>query len=129
MNAIYKVSVAAVALALAACTSVPTGPSALALPGTGKNFDTFRVDDRDCRQYALEQVNGTTPNQSAEDSAVKTAVIATAIGAVAGAAIDGSSGAGSGAGIGLLMGSMIGAGAGDPSSRSTQRRYDNGYIQ
>lgn len=129
MRANYKLSVAAAAMSLAACTSVPTGPSMMALPGTGKNFDQFRVDDRECKLYALEQVNGATPNKAAEDSAVKSAIIGTAIGAAAGAAMDGSSGAAAGAGVGLLMGGIIGAGAGDQSSRVAQRRYDNGYIQ
>ncbi len=128
MHAIYKSSLAVAALTLAACASVPTGPSALALPGTGKNFDVFRVDDRECRQYALEQ-SGASPNQSAENSGVKSAAIGTAIGAIAGAAIGGSDGAAAGAGVGLLMGSVIGAGTADQSSRMTQRRYDNGYIQ
>jgi uncharacterized protein YcfJ len=100
----------------------------MALPGTGKNFDQFRGDDRECRQYALEQI-GASPSQSAQNSGVQSAAIGTAIGAIAGAAIDGSSGAAAGAGVGLLMGSMIGAGMADQSSYMTQRRYDNGYIQ
>jgi len=128
MRAIYKLSVAAAALSLSACTTVPAGPSIMALPGTGKNFDQFRVDDRDCRQSALEQI-GATPNQSAVNSGVQSAAIGTAIGAVAGAAIDGSSGAAAGAGVGLLMGSVIGSGMANQSSYMTQRLYDNGYVQ
>jgi len=42
-----------------ACTTVPKGPSKLALPGTGKNVDQFRADDADCRQYALSQTQTT----------------------------------------------------------------------
>ena len=64
-------------LALAGCVSVPTGPSVMVLPGTGKSFDQFRLDDYDCRGYAQSQVGGTT-DQVAENSAVKSAAIGTA---------------------------------------------------
>jgi len=33
-----------VVLVLAGCASAPTGPSMLVLPGTGRSFDTFRID-------------------------------------------------------------------------------------
>ena len=117
------------ALGVAGCTTIPTGPSRMALPGTGKDFDQFRGDDASCRQYALDS-SGATPTQVQENSAVKSAVIGTAIGAAAGAAI-GNTGAaaGVGAGVGLLMGVMAGAAAGDQSGYNVQRRYDNGYSQ
>jgi hypothetical protein len=116
-------------LALAGCTTIPTGPSRMALPGTGKNFDQFQVDDASCKQYAL-QASGATPTETQENAAVKSAVVGTAIGAAAGAAIGGSSSAaGVGAGVGLLMGAMAGAAAGDASGYNVQRRYDNGYSQ
>ena len=119
----------ALALFAAGCTTIPTGPSRMALPGSGKDFDSFRAEDASCRQYAL-QVSGTTPTDTQENSAVKSAVVGTAIGAMAGAAIGGSSrSAGSGAGVGLLMGAMAGAAAGDQSGYMVQRRYDNGYVQ
>ncbi|HEX6005861.1 MAG TPA: YMGG-like glycine zipper-containing protein [Burkholderiales bacterium] len=116
-------------LALAGCVSVPTGPSVMVLPGTGKSFDQFRLDDYDCRGYAQSQVGGTT-DQVAENSAVKSAAIGTAVGALAGAAIGGNSrGAGVGAGVGLLAGSAAGAGAGQGSAYELQRRYDYAYQQ
>ena len=37
---------------------MPTGPSVMALPGTGKNFDQFRADDASCRQFAYAQIGG-----------------------------------------------------------------------
>ena len=45
---------------LTACAYMPTGPSmiALASPGSDKNFDQFRNDDHQCRQFAHEQVSG-----------------------------------------------------------------------
>jgi hypothetical protein len=122
-------SVAFVALAIAGCVSLPTGPSRMALPGSSKSFDEFRADDASCRQYALASAGG-TPSQVQESSAVKSAVVGTVIGAAAGAAIGGSGrGAATGAGAGLLMGSAGGAGAGDQSGYLTQRRYDDGYTQ
>jgi hypothetical protein len=117
------------ALSLGACAIVPTGPSAMALPGTGKHFDQFRADDAACRQFAYEQVGGVTANKAATDTAVGSAAVGTAVGAAAGALIDGSSGAGVGAGAGLLVGSMVGAGMAQGAAYDVQRRYDVGYFQ
>ena len=40
-------------LLLSACGSTPVhGPGILVLPGSGKNFDQFRFDDHECRNYA-----------------------------------------------------------------------------
>ena len=120
---------ALLALGVAGCTTIPTGPSRMALPGSGKDFDQFRADDASCRQYALD-ASGATPTQTQENSAVKSAVVGTAVGALAGAAIGGSSqGAATGAGVGLLFGALAGASAGDQSGYAVQRRYDNGYTQ
>ncbi len=123
------VGMSALALGLAGCTTLPTGPSHMALPGTGKNFDQFRMDDGECRQHA-QQASGATPAAVQENAAVKSAVVGTVIGAAAGAAIGGSShSAGAGAGMGLLIGALTGAAAGDQSVNAVQRRYDNGYAQ
>jgi hypothetical protein len=116
-------------LGLAACASVPSGPSVMVLPGTGKSFDQFRLDDATCRQYANQQVGGATPGSAATDSGVRTAVVGTAIGAAAGAVIAGRGGAAVGAGTGLLVGSVAGAGAGEGSYYAVQRRYDFSYQQ
>jgi outer membrane lipoprotein SlyB len=114
---------------LAACASAPTGPSMLVLPGSGKNFDQFRADDYDCRQYAQFQVGGTTAEQASVDSGVKSAAIGTAVGAVAGAIIGGQRGAAAGAGTGLILGSVAGTGAAQGSAYTLQQRYDVGYQQ
>jgi hypothetical protein len=129
---IYRLhfSVVSAALLLGACTTLPpSGPSMMALPGTGRSFDQFRADDSECRQYANAAIGGNTPSQVQADSAVKSAVVGTAIGAVAGAALGGSGSAAAGAGAGLLVGSMAGAGAADVSAYGLQRRYDAGYVQ
>jgi hypothetical protein len=114
---------------LGACAIVPTGPSAMALPGTGMSFDAFRADDAVCRQFAFEQVGGVTADQAAANAAVGSAAVGTALGAATGALIDGASGAGVGAGIGLLFGSMVGAGMASGAGVGAQRRYDAGYLQ
>mgnify|MGYP000866637421 CR=1 FL=1 len=111
------------------CVGLPTGPSVMALPGTGKTFDEFRFDDAECRQFALGQIGGATANQAASDAAVGSAVVGTAIGAAAGAAFGGRSGAAVGAGTGLVIGSMAGASAAQNSAYGSQRRYDNAYVQ
>ena len=116
-------------VAAGGCAMAPRGPSMMALPGTGKSFETFQIDDSGCRGYATAQTGGVDANQAAADSAVRSAALGTVIGAVAGAAIGGNRGAGAGAGTGLLFGTMAGAGAGDTSARGSQRSYDHAYIQ
>lgn len=116
-------------LLLAGCVTAPTGPSVMALPGAGKSFEQFRVDDAECRQYAYYQLGGSEANQAGVDAAVRSAAIGTAIGAIAGAAIGGRSGAGVGAGVGLVMGSAAGSGAAQSSAYGMQRDYDHAYTQ
>ena len=120
---------AAGAAALAGCATVPTGPNVMVLPGTGKTFDQFRVDEMECRHYAHAQVGGTTANQAAVDSGVASAAVGTAVGTVAGAALGGSRGAGVGAGVGLAGGALAGTGAAAQTGRTAQHRYDIGYQQ
>lgn len=120
---------AALAAVLAGCTVMPSGPSVLALPGTGKSFDQFRGDDASCRQYALAQVGGVSAGQAATTSAVGSAALGTAVGAAAGAAFGGGRGAAIGAGAGLLGGGAVGAGTAQASGYGIQRRYDYAYIQ
>jgi len=117
------------ALLLGACTTMPSGPSMLVLPGSGKTFDQFRADDAMCRQYALPQIGGITPNQAAAESGVRSAAVGTVLGAAAGAAIGGERGAAAGAGTGLLVGGMAGTGAAEASAYGSQRRYDYAYVQ
>jgi hypothetical protein len=129
MSRLFRVSPLLALLLLGACTTIPSGPSVMAMPGTGKSFDQFRADDADCRQFALSQVGGTTANDTAVESGVKSAAVGAAVGALAGAAMGGHQGAGVGAGVGLLAGGLSGAGAGQASGYGSQRRYDNAYIQ
>ena len=128
MTLVTRLSILSTLLIVAGCaTYPPTGPSAMVLPGTGKSFEQFRIDETECRHYASMQSG--TQDQAATDSTVKSAALGTAIGAVAGAAMGGRDGAGVGAGMGLITGTMAGAGAGARSANDMQRRYDVGYMQ
>lgn len=125
----FTLCAASAVLLLAGCASVPTGPSVMALPGTGKNLEQFRSDDVACRQFAWQQIGGASADQTGVDAGVRSAAVGTVVGAVAGAAIGGRDGAGVGAGTGLLVGSMAGTGAAQSSAYGTQRNYDNAYVQ
>jgi hypothetical protein len=127
------VVVALVGALLTGCATVPQGPSVMVLPGSGKNFEQFQVDDAACRQWASQQV-GTTVQKTSTDSTVGGAVIGTLVGAAAGAALGAAAGnpavgAAAGAGVGLLGGTAIGAGRADAYGGSVQRRYDMSYTQ
>ena len=134
MFKIYRLLALLVATLLTACASIPSGPSVMALPGSGKNFNQFRNDDYQCKQFAYEQVGGVTPNQSALASGATSAAVGAGLGAAAGALIGlgtGSAGYGAaiGAGSGLIGGGLAGTGSARASGRMSQQRYDNSYVQ
>jgi hypothetical protein len=105
-------------LLLTACVTVPEGPSVMVLPGSGKSFDQFQLDDYSCKQFA-----------KASESGVKSAAVGAAVGAAAGALMGGHQGAGSGAGAGLAVGALAGTGAAQSSAGNLQQRYDTAYVQ
>lgn len=43
-------------LLLASCSTIPSGPGILVLPGAEKGFTEFHNDDVNCRQYARGQI-------------------------------------------------------------------------
>ena len=43
---------------LAGCSTTPTSPGVMVLPGSTRTFEQFRSDDGECRQYASAQVAG-----------------------------------------------------------------------
>lgn len=114
---------------LGACTTMPSGPGVLVLPGTGKTFEQFQFDDSACRQYANNAVGGTTTESAAVDSGVRSAAVGTVLGAVAGAAINGGRGAAVGAGGGMALGGLAGTGTAQGSAYNLQQRYDFAYEQ
>lgn len=124
-----RLPVILVLLVSSGCATLPSGPSILVLPGTGKTFERFRADDNMCRRYAYDQVRGMTPAQAASDSGVGSAILGSALGAATGAAVNGGRGAAVGAGIGLLFGALVGTEAAEVSASGVQQRYDYGYMQ
>lgn len=130
MDGLMRISLLALPVLLTACVSIPSGPSITSLPGTGKSFDQFRADDFECRQYARNTIDGTSPADAQTDSAVKSGAVGAVVGGLAGAAIGGSSeGAAAGAGVGLLVGAMAGSEAATASGYNVQQRYDSAYVQ
>lgn len=129
MNRIRIAAASLAVLAIGGCAYAPTGPSVMALPGTGKSFDQFRTDDMVCREYALQQSGGTTAQDAANNNAVGSAAVGTVVGAAAGALINGGRGAGVGAGTGLLFGAAAGSGSSQHAAYGQQRRYDQAYVQ
>ncbi|HSF29088.1 MAG TPA: glycine zipper family protein [Candidatus Tectomicrobia bacterium] len=118
---------------ISACTTLPAGPNVMVLPGVGKPFDQFQVDDVVCRQYAQGQL-GIPPGEATTQSTVQGAAIGTILGAAAGAAIGAAAGspeigAAVGAGTGVLVGTTAGAEAGYARAGTLQWRYDVAYVQ
>ena len=117
---------------LGGCVMLPTAPTMMALPGSQKDFQQFRVDEATCRDYAQAAVGG--PGQAAANNAAANAAVGTAFGAAAGAIIGSASGqagpgAAIGAGTGLLVGSAAGGNVAGYSSYQLQRQYDMAYLQ
>src|SRR5262252_6012726 len=122
-----------VLLLLAGCATVPTGPSVMVLPGSGRSFEQFQGDDGVCRQWALAQT-GTTPNEAGAVNTATGATIGTVVGAALGAAIGAAAGgpalgAAIGAATGLFGGTAIGAGNAYGASFAVQSRYDIANMQ
>jgi hypothetical protein len=128
-RAILKTTAAGcAALLVAACASVPAGPSLQALPGSRQSLDQFGLDDGQCRSMATDRLGGTTPSGAANQSAAASVVAGTAVGAAAGALVDGSSGAAAGAGMGLLFGALAGTSTSQGAYAVTQQQFDTLYY-
>ncbi|MFD3246637.1 glycine zipper family protein [Rahnella aquatilis] len=132
MKRFTPLAVVALAAALSGCVSPPTRPDVMVLPGTGKDYQQFRMDEMTCRNDAYSRVNGGA--QTANNNAVNTAAAGTVVGAAAGALLGAAShqaGAGAlvGAGSGLLIGSAMGSNGAGASSGNLQDQYDTVYIQ
>jgi len=119
-------------LGLGACATVPIGPSVMVLPGSGKPFDQFQMDDASCRQWAAHQsgVGGPSAAESTLTGTAVGALIGGAVGAGLGA-IGGNPGLGAavGAGFGAVGGTATGANAAEARGYNVQRRYDHSYQQ
>jgi len=120
-------------LSVAGCATVPQGPSVMVMPGSGKTFEEFQIDDAICRQWAAQRI-GLSPQETINQNTVAGAAAGTAIGAGLGAVIGSASGhagtgAAIGAGSGLLLGTASGASSGQYYGWEAQRRYDVAYTQ
>jgi len=127
IRTLLKVGGAVATLTLAACATVPAGPTVGALPGSKKSWDQFQADDASCRGYAVS-VSG-SPNDAAAQAGVGSAVAGTLIGAAIGGLVGGNQGAAVGAGMGLFTGSAVGVGNAQAAGSVTQQRYDGAYYQ
>lgn len=127
MKALLRIVAIAPVLLLAACVTVPAGPSVSAMPGSRKSWDQFQADDSSCRGYAMNVAG--TPGDAAAQAGVGSAVAGTIIGAALGGLVGGSEGAAVGAGMGLFSGSVVGAGNAQAVGAVTQQRFDNAYFQ
>ena len=121
-------------VALSGCATMPIGPTVSVMPSPGKPYAVFMADDGVCREWAQQQIGGTSPSQTANENLAAGAVVGTVVGAGLGALIGaatGNAGAGAaiGAGAGLLGGTSIGANEGAASGYQLQRRYDIAYQQ
>src|SRR5438094_10410352 len=97
-------------LLLGACATVPAGPGLMALPGTGKSFEQFQIDETVCRQWASQQT-GTTPERAAGVSTAEVAGLGTLLGAGLGDAIGAAAvHPGAGAALGSAGGQLSGKG-------------------
>jgi uncharacterized protein YcfJ len=118
---------AAAALFSGCVTTMPLGPTAVAMPPPGKSFEMFVQDDQLCRQWASASVG---PNRDvAVNQMLGSALTGAAIGAVAGALAGGHRDAGAGAAVGTVIGSGVGANQSAMTGWTAQRNYDVAYQQ
>ncbi len=59
-------------LTMSGCTSIPTGPSVMVLPGNGLSLEHFSNDHIICQQFATRQVSGTSNQNSNTNAAPST---------------------------------------------------------
>ena len=117
---------------LAGCAATPMGPTVQVMPGPGKSFDVFQIDQANCKQYAASQVQGQA--EAANNRAVGGALLATALGAGLGAGIGAAAGnVGAGAAVGATAaaagGAAYGADASAQAQYGIQQQYDNAFAQ
>lgn len=66
MIKLYRLLAALIALLLASCAYMPSGPSiiASAAPGAGKSFDQFHNDNIKCKRFAQKEVSEISANKT-----------------------------------------------------------------
>ena len=114
---------------LAACTTLPTGPTVAVMPAPGKPFEVFAQEEQQCRAYAASS-SGVSNNEASNTNLAANMALGTVVGAAAGALIGGNhQGAGVGAGVGLLAGTAAGGSNGAYAGYDAQTRYNISYQQ
>lgn len=115
-------------LTLAACATLPAGPSLQALPGSRMSAERFAADDARCRDRVHARLDGRTPADAANQAVAGSAAAGAVIGAATGAVFDGNSGAAAGAAAGLLIGAVAGSAAQPGAWAGTQQQFDGAYY-
>ncbi len=116
-------------LVLAACQTLPTGPTVAVMPPAGKPLDLFQQEDLFCRNYATQSFAPDAASQG-QRQVLGSAVLGSALGALVGSAVGGDhQSAGAGAAVGLAMGGLAGAGRARDTAMSDQARYNIAYEQ
>ena len=133
MNWVRKSLIILAVITVSGCATMPPGPSVTVMPGPGKPFEVFQMDDSACRQWAENQ-SGWNANETVNQNLASGAAIGTVLGTGLGAVIGSASGnVGAGAAIGAASGLALGtAGASEPARAAgyeVQRRYDIAYQQ
>ncbi len=133
-KAYTQLSLLLAGVALAGCVSTPTAPSVMAMPGSSKSYEQFRLDDATCRNAAYNTLGGAA--ETSNNQGLATVAAGTAIGTAAGALLGSAggprgtaNGAAIGAAGGLLAGTAVANGNGGYSQGSLQDQYDVIYIQ
>jgi hypothetical protein len=116
------------ALTLAACATLPAGPSLPALPGSRMSQDRFAADDARCRAAVSAHLAGGSPTEATNQAVAGSAATGAVIGATTGAVIDGGSGAAAGAAAGLLLGAAAGSAAQQGAWAGAQQQFDGAYY-
>ncbi|MDR3424784.1 MAG: glycine zipper family protein [Alphaproteobacteria bacterium] len=113
-------------LLLAACASMPMGPTVRVLPPQGKPFDQFAAEQAGCKQYADSQVSGQADR--ANTTGLLEGLGGTVLGAGLGAAVGGGQGAAVGAAGGAIAGTAVGASTSMHQQKSIQQQYNDAYA-
>jgi hypothetical protein len=116
------------ALTLAACATLPAGPSLPALPGSRMSHEQFAADDARCRAFVSARLAGGTPTEAANQAVAGSAATGAVIGATTGAVFDGGAGAAAGAAAGLLIGAVAGSAAQQGAWAGEQQQFDGAYY-
>ena len=97
------------------------------MPGNGKPYEVFAQDQNVCRQFAADQMRGSSGDEL--QHGVVDTLIGAALGAGLGAAAGGGHGAGLGAAVGGGVGALVGVGDAAQTNRAQQYQYNSTYVQ